>query len=108
MVVTGPNRVLRPKKVQNPQKYVKIGYFWQFYVKTAYMWPNLDELASNVLFGCFWPNLAILVALYGHILYPWVPHTPKIHSSVPDTYTGKKRAKKQIILGLNLDWLKIG
>ena len=56
----------KAKKVQNPQKYVKIGYFWHFFVKTAYMWPNMDELASNVLFGSF-------LAVFGPIWPFWQP-----------------------------------
>ena len=103
----------KAKKVQNPQKYVKIGYFWHFFVKTAYMWPNMDELASNVLFGSF-------LAVFGPIWPFWQPcmgsydctlgfYRHQKYIQVSQTLTqAKKRAKKQIILGLNLDWLKIG
>ena len=61
-----PKSSSKAKKVQNPQKYVKIGYFWHFFVKPVYMWPNLDEMVSNVLFGSF-------LALFGTIWPFWQP-----------------------------------
>ena len=56
-----PKSDSKAKKVQNPQKYVKIGHFGYFIVKTACMWPNLDELASNVLMP--FPKMVLLFVL---------------------------------------------
>ena len=113
MAVTGPNRILRPKKSKTLKNMWKLGTLSISLSKLAKCGWNGINCPFWLIFGCFWPNLAILVALHGLIwLYPRILHIPIIHTSVPDTFRGKKEPKNYFFLGLNLvlaqNWLKNG
>ena len=95
-----------PNWAKNSQKWAKMDNWCHF----IHIWPLLY---SWLIFGCFWTNLAVLVALHGlNWLYPLVLNTPIMHTSVPDTFRGKKEPKNYFFLGLNLvlaqNWLKNG
>ena len=60
----GPKSGSKAKKSPKPSKICENWVLLAFFVKTAYMWPNLDELASNVLFGSF-------LAVFGQIWPFW-------------------------------------
>ena len=102
-----------PRTAQKTNKHSGIYHMKISYIHVARCGWNGINCPFWLIFGCFWPNLAILVALHGLIwLYPRILHIPIIHTSVPDTFRGKKEPKNYFFLGLNLvlaqNWLKNG